>query len=105
MTEKNKKPMPDLANMTREEEARFWDDNSPLDFMEPDELQVMKGPINPKITQVERVNRDDYIGFRATSTDVEELKHIADQKGLDLSTLMRLISRYYLKNKDDISLA
>lgn len=99
------KEIPDVTKMSYEEEAEFWDNNSPLDFIDPDDLEVSRGAISPKIIRVESVKKGERISFSASSVDVAQLKSLAAEKNLDLSTFMRLIYRHYLDNKDDISLA
>jgi len=99
-----KKTMPDVTKMTPAEEAVFWDNHSPLDFAETEDLDVRRVEYTGGGHRADNDNTDERVLFRASSSDLEELRRIADEKSLDLSTLIRLITRHYLQNKDDISL-
>jgi len=78
---------------SEDEEARFWDTHSPLDF--PGEFEVVKEPVQISAALLKRVakrrqERKRALTLRMGQEQVDLTKVIAKWKGLGYQTQMRM---------------
>ncbi len=75
--------MPEFA--TEKEEAEFWDTHSPLDFGEPDDIDLLVA------------RKDKSLTIRLDGRTYQQLKNVARNKRIGVSAVVRLILIAFLR--------
>lgn len=77
---KTSKQEPDMTNWTLEQIAEFWDTHDSADYW--DESKEVKVEVAQRPTRA--------VSVRLTEEDIEELKEIANSRGIGHTTLIRM---------------
>lgn len=79
---KKKNKLPNFKSMTREEEAKWWDTHSFVDFWDDLEDAEVVFDLGKK--------RDETIVVRVQKDIKDKMRQVAKKKGVDVSTLARM---------------
>lgn len=70
-----------------EDEAHFWDTHDATDLSE-----IPKKELHPAVVIEKQRRLEDIIAVRFKATDLEKLKKTAEQKGIGVSSLIRMFT-------------
>lgn len=100
-TKNSKAEIPEFHSY--EEEARWWDTHDPLDYLDASSpVHVSKGDKNAKSIYLTREPLESSINIRFSENDLEQIRTIADRKGLGPTTLVRMWAKEKLQEEKAI---
>ncbi len=98
MNDKDKLEIPPFKN--RQEEAEFWDTHDPLDFVETGTKPIIyKGNKNAKSIYLGENELHESLNVRFSEKDLEDIRNIAQEKGLGPTTLVRMWAKEKLQEE------